>query len=234
MITLRRALDRHHVLRRRQEVWLTFGQETERPPARAGFGALDFLNEERFPPGAGVPRHLLRDAEVITFVREGELEYQDSMGGAGVIRAGEFHALSAGRGLRVSERNLSTVDWAHVFQVWLRPSEVGLEPGQEQRRFSAAERRGTWCVVASPDGRHGSLRVHQDALLYSALLEPGHHVIHELPEGRRAWLHLVQGEVDFGDEVLYRGDGAGITGERAVSLTAREGTELLLLDLGPG
>ena len=105
-------------------------------------------------------------------------------------------------------------------------------PGREQKRFSTAERRGALCVVASPDARRGSLRLHQDALLYSALLGPGKHVVHALPEGRSAWLHLVEGEITLGDVILFSGDGAGLTGERAVSLTAREETEILLVDLG--
>ena len=105
-------------------------------------------------------------------------------------------------------------------------------PGHEQKRFSAADRRGALCVVASPDARRGSLRVHQDALLYSAMLSPGKHVVHELGQGRCAWLHLVEGEVTLGDVVLSTGDGAGVTAERAVSLTARVETEILLVDLG--
>ena len=108
----------------------------------------------------------------------------------------------------------------------------GLEPGYEQKRFSAAERRAGLCVVASPDARRGSLRIHQDALIYSAMLDPGQHVVHELSPGRRAWLHLVQGEAVLGDIVLTTGDGAGFAAERAVSLTAQEETEILLIDLG--
>jgi redox-sensitive bicupin YhaK (pirin superfamily) len=234
MITLRRTAERRHDRRRRQEVWLTFHPQGPLDSLGAGFGPLQALNEERWSPGAGVPSHLVRDAEVITFVREGELEYQDSVGGSGVIRAGEFHRLTAGRGLRLTERNPSLLDWAHVFQIWLHPSEAGLEPGQEQRRFSAAERRGVLRVVASPGGRRGSLCLHQDAHLYSTLLDPGQHVIHEIAHGHRVWLHMVQGEAALNELLLTRGDGAGITDERAVSLTAREGTELLLLDLGAG
>lgn len=231
MITLRRANERHHARRRSQEVWHTF------QPARAdalagGFGTLDVLDEDRLPPGAGVPRLPHRDAEIITYVREGALAHEDSMGRSGVIHAGEFQRMTAGRGIRHSETNASRTDWAHVFQIWLRPSEAGLAPGREQKRFSAAERRGGLCLVASPDARRGSLRIHQDALVYSAMLDPGQHVIHELPQGRSAWLHLVEGEVTLGDTVLTTGDGAGVTAEPAVSLTAREETEILLVDLG--
>ncbi len=232
MITLRRANERHHDRRRKREVWHTFHPEDRADALAGGFGTLEILDEDRLPPGAGVPRHPHRDAEIVTYVREGSLAHEDSMGRSGVIHAGEFQRMTAGRGIRHSETNASRTDWAHVFQIWLRPSEAGLEPSHEQKRFSAAERRGGLCVVASPDARRGSLPIHQDALVYSAMLDPGQHVIHELSQGRRAWLHLVQGEVTLGDTVLTTGDGAGVTAEPAVSLTAREETEILLVDLG--
>ena len=154
------------------------------------------------------------------------------MGRSGVIHAGEFQRITAGNGIRHSETNASRTDAAHVYQIWLRTSEAALEPTHEQKRFSAANRRGVLCVVASPDGRNGSLHIHQDALVYSAMLHPGQHLVHELSRGRSAWLHLVHGEVLLGDVVLTTGDGAGVTVERAVSLTAREETELLLVDFG--
>ena len=168
----------------------------------------------------------------MTYVREGALAYGDSMGHSGVIHTGEFQHMTARRDIRHRETNVSRSDWAHVFQIWLRPSEAGLAPGREQKRFSAAERRGLLRVVASSDGRRGSLRIRQDAVLCSAILDPGQHVVHELGPGRCAWLHVVKGAVTLGDVVVGNGDGAGLSGERAVSLTARTETELLLVDLG--
>jgi redox-sensitive bicupin YhaK (pirin superfamily) len=231
MITIRRAEDRHHDRRRRREVWLTFYPQDQAETLADGFGALEILNEGRLPPGAGVSRHAHHDAEIVTYVREGALAYEESMGCSGFIHTGEFQRMTAGRGARHTHTNVSRADWTHVFQVWLCPSEAGLEPSHEQRRFSVAERRGVLCVVASPDARRGSLRIHQDAVMYSAILDPGQHVVHELPQGRSAWLHLVQGEVTLGDDVLSTGDGAGVQTERAVSFTAREETEILLFDL---
>jgi quercetin 2,3-dioxygenase len=154
------------------------------------------------------------------------------MGRLGIIHAGEFQRRTVGLGVRHSETNASQTEWAHVFQIWLRPTEPAREPSHEQKRFSAADRRGMLCVVASPDGQRGSLRVQHDVLIYSALLDRGRHVIHELPPGRSAWLHLVQGEATLGNVVLTTGDGAGITTDPAVSLTARAESELLFLDLG--
>ena len=231
MITLRRARERRHERRRTQEAWLTFDPRDGPNPLDEAFGCLEILGEHRLPPGASVP-HPQRDAEIVTYVREGALAYADSLGHSGVIHTGEFQHMTALRGVRHRETNVSRSDWAHVFQIWLRPSEVGLAPGQEQKRFSAAERRGLLRVVASSDGRRASLRVHQDALLCSAMLDPGQHVVHELAPGRSAWLHVVKGEVTLGDVVVGTGDGAGLCGERSVSLTAREETEILLVDLG--
>jgi len=231
MITLRRSNERRHDRRGKQEVWHTFGPRSREDALADGFGALEVLDEERLPPSAGVARHPPCDAEIVTCVREGALAYEDSAGRSGVIQAGEFQRMTAGRRIQHSERNASRTDWAQVFQVWVRPSEADLEPDYEQRRFSAAERRGVLCVVASPDGRRGSLRIHQDALIYSAMLDPGQHVIHELLPGRSAWLHLVHGAVSLGDSILTTGDSAGVSAEPAISLTARENSEILLFDL---
>jgi quercetin 2,3-dioxygenase len=230
MITLRRANDRLHERRRKQESWLTFDSEDDASPFAKGFGALELMKERLLPPRAGI-RQPRRSAEIITYVRDGSLAFEDSRGTSGIIGAGEFQRMTAGEGIRFIEINASPTEWAHVFQMWLRPAEGGLELEHEQRRFSLAERRGALCLVASPDARRGSLRVRQDAFLYSSILEPGQHVVHELTAGRSAWLHIVQGTATLGTLPLRAGDGAGITGERAASVTAVDGAELLLLDI---
>jgi quercetin 2,3-dioxygenase len=232
MITLRRSKERYHDRRRKQEVWLTFHPQARADPLADGFGALEIFDEDRLAPGGYLAPHPPHEADIVTYVREGSLVYQDATGRSGVIHAGEFQRTTVGRRSRSSETNASRTDCAHVFQIGLRPAQAGRDPCHEQKRFSAADRRGALCVVASPDARRGSLRVHQDALLYSAMLSPGTHVVHELGQNRRAWLHLVEGEVTLGDVVLSTGDGAGVTAERVVSLTARVETEILLIDLG--
>ena len=234
MITLRRAEERHHDRHRKEDVWSTFHPRGPGDARADRFGHLESLSESRLPSGAIASRDPHHDAEIVTYVREGALAYEDAPGSSGVIQAGEFQGTTAGRGIRRSETNASRSDGAHVFQLLLGSAEPGLVPGHELKRFTVAERRGRLCVVASPDARRGSLRIHQDALVCSAVLEPGQHVIHELSPGRTAWLHCVEGEVTLGDNVLTTGDGAGVTAERSVSLTAREETEILFVDLGEG
>lgn len=158
MITLRRAKERRCDQRRKREIWLTFCPTEPNDPFAGGLGILETLNEERLPPGAGVPRHSNHDAEVITYAREGALAYEDSEGCSGVIQTGEFQRMTPGPGIHHNETNASRTEWAQVFQIGFRCGQTGLESGYEQKRFSAAQRRDGLCVVASPDARRGSLR----------------------------------------------------------------------------
>jgi redox-sensitive bicupin YhaK (pirin superfamily) len=150
-----------------------------------------------------------------------------------VVHAGEFQHTTVGRGISHKETNPSLTDWAHVFRIYLHPSQLGLDCVHEQKRFPGAQRHNLLCVVASPDGRKGSLRILQDALVYSSIIDPGHHLIHELLPGRSAWVHVIDGEATLHDIILTQGDGAGVTIEPSVSVTAHENTEMLLVDLGP-
>jgi quercetin 2,3-dioxygenase len=234
MMTLRRSSERRLIQRRLEAVWLTFDPHDRIDPLADGFGDLQSFEEVRLRPrrGTGVPLRRHRDAEIVTYVREGALLYRDSMGRSGVVRAGEFQRVTGGAGVRHGESNASRTDRAHAFQMRLRPSDHEREADREQKRFSAAERRGLLCVVASRDGRGGSMQIRQDALIYATMLDPGQHLVHELSPGRSAWLHLVQGEATVGEVILSTGDGAGLADERSVSLTAREDTEILLVDVG--
>jgi redox-sensitive bicupin YhaK (pirin superfamily) len=189
------------------------------------------LNELRIPPSGVSAPHPPEEAEVVTYVCKGTLAQGDSSGKSGVVNAGEFQRMMMARGIRQKEKNPSRSDWAHVFRICLRPSEVGLGNAQEQKRFPVAQRHNLLCVVASPDGRKGSLRLLQDALVFSSALDPGRHLIHELLPGRRAWLHVIHGEVKLQEVIMTRGDGMGVTLEPCVSLTAQENTEILLVDL---
>jgi quercetin 2,3-dioxygenase len=232
MITIRKAAERERVRHRNQENWCAFDAGNTANPFGPGFGALESLHEIRLAPGAGVPRSSLHAAEVVTYVHQGVLTYEDSLGHLEVVQAGEFQRVTPGPFFRHSKTNASRSAWAHVYQVALRPSEDEPEPRCEQKRFCVADRRNRLCVVASLDARRGSLRVHQDAVLYSCLLDPGQHLVHQLPPGRNAWLYLVRGEVSLDDRVLRAGDGSALTAEPAVSLTASEETEILLVEVG--
>jgi quercetin 2,3-dioxygenase len=222
---------RGHIRRRKLEVWHSV---LGRGPEDASTGALplELLDEERLSPGAGRPRGPPRGGEVLTYVREGALAYEDSMGRSGVVRAGEFQRRSASRSVRHVEANASRTDGAHLFRIGLPAGAKTQEASLEQARFSSAQRRGVWCLIASPDGRRGSLHLHASACLYATMLDPGQHLVHELADGRDAWIHVVLGAVTLGDGLLAGGDGAGLSGERGVSVTARQPSELLLLDLG--
>jgi redox-sensitive bicupin YhaK (pirin superfamily) len=232
MIALCRNEQRHYQRSGKQEGWLTFRAGAGVAEVGVGFGTLELLNEARLSAGARLAPEPARACEVLTFVREGVLAYDDSLGRTGVIEAGEFHRMAAARAPRHTAMNAPRGSGAHVFQLGLRPSRISSAPSHEQKRFSTAERRGALCLVAAPDARRGSLRVDADVLVYSAVLDLGQHVVHELREGRSAWLHLVRGEATLGGLILTAGDGAGVSGERSVSLTARNDTELLLVDLG--
>lgn len=189
-----------------------------------------FIDEFRLPPGGTISGHSLREAELITYVLEGTLAYRDSLGRASAMQAGEFRRMSVGRGVRSSETNSSRTDWTRLFRVGLG-SSAGLACDPEQKRFSVAQRRDGLCLIASATARAGSLRIREDALLFSALLRPGQHLVHQLPPGRQAWLHVVNGEVALRDAVLTSGDGVGISGQHAVSFTARAESEVLLAEI---
>jgi hypothetical protein len=231
MIVLRRASERYHVRHRRRDVKLTFYHQDHADPLAGDFGSLDVFGEVEVPPGVDVWPAFRPEAEVVTYVLSGSLEQKDSTGLVSVVRAGEFHRMIARDGVRHCATRAARAKPAHVFQARLRPTVAKHEPGHAQRRFTAAERRDELCVVASPDGRNGSLRLDEDAVIYSAILDAGRHVVHELPPQRSSWLHVVSGTARLADCVLEAGDGAGIVAEHAVSLTAREKTEILLLDL---
>ena len=197
-----------------------------------GWSVLRVINDDFIAPGTGFGTHGHRDMEIVTYMGDGALRHGDSMENSRLLRRGEVQRMSAGKGILHSEMNGSEDEAATLLQIWIEPDVRGIRPEYEQKEFPDALKQGRLQALVSPDGRDGSMVIHQDALIYSALLNPGQHVVRELSQGRSAWLHVVQGEVTLGDVVLCTGDGAGVTAEPAVSLTAREESEILLLDLG--
>lgn len=234
-VTLRRAVERHRVRRPEPDAWLTFYPPTRVDPLADSFGSRLGLKEIWLPPGAAASRELHQNGELLTYVREGNFTHEDSSGDAGLIQAGEFHLLTVSESESRSERNASATDSAHVYQLCLRypMARRPVHPAQQQR-FSAAQRRGQLCLVVSPDAHKGSLRSDHDARVYSALLEPGQHVVHEMAVGHCAWLHLIDGAVSVGELMLYTGDGVGVRKQRGLAITTREASEILLVDMLEG
>lgn len=232
MLTVRRARERHFVEKPKHHGWLTFFPGNHSDSLAHGFGALAAINEVRLPPMEKVPFRPHGGSEVLTYVLEGAIAHRDDAGASGVLKAGEFRRSWVARGSRRQESNPSATSEAHFLQIRLQNDEAKAGPSPEERRFFTADRRGALRIVASQDGREGSLRMSQDAVVYSAILSPGEHLVHPLAVGRIAWLHVVRGAIAIGDLVLSTGDGAGIAADPAVSLIARDPSEILLIDLG--
>jgi hypothetical protein len=192
---------------------------------------LRVINEDWVRGGAGFGAHPHRDMEIVTYIMKGALAHKDSTGGAGVIRAGEVQRMTAGTGLTHSEMNASPDEEVHLYQIWLLPDAPGLTPGYEQKAFAPEEKQSQWRLVASPDGRDGSLTINQDTTLYLAALKSGESLSYTLPHARRAWLQVVAGEVTIDGHTLAAGDGAAIADESVVTVEANSDAEVLLFDL---
>jgi hypothetical protein len=180
-------------------------------------------------PGAWIPRRSHNPFELVTYVCEGALAYEDSSGRSGVVRAGEFQRACGEAGVHRDERNASTTASARVFQISLRLPPGPVDHRYERKRFTTAERRGAWCLVASSHPGTNALRVHHDVRISSVILSPGHHVVQPLEIGDRAWLHVVAGHGVLHGTKLGPGDGVGVTQLPSLSFTARDQAELLLI-----
>lgn len=209
----------------------TFSFADYHDPAHMGFRALRVINEDRVKPAQGFGTHGHRDMEIISYVLEGELAHKDSMGTGSVIRPGDVQRMSAGTGVRHSEMNPSPTDPVHFFQIWILPERRGIPPSYEQKRFEPEEKRGRLRLVASRDGRDGSVTINQDADLYAGLLQPGEGARLELRPGRHAWVQVAHGDVTVNGETLRAGDGAAISDESALDLKATADAEVLVFDL---
>jgi redox-sensitive bicupin YhaK (pirin superfamily) len=231
MIQVRKGQDRGHF----DHGWLntchTFSFADYYDPKNMGFRVLRVINEDRVQPGRGFGTHGHRDMEIITYVLEGALEHKDSLGSGSVLRPGELQHMTAGTGIQHSEFNPSGTEPVHLYQIWIMPDRRGLPPSYEQRTFSEKGRRGWLRVVASPDGRDGSLTIHQDVAVFLASLDDGHQVTHELAPGRHAWLQVLRGSVQLNRQDVDAGDGVAVSEEAAVSLRTTDGSEVMLFDL---
>ena len=200
-------------------------------PRHMGFRALRVINEDYIAPGRGFGMHPHHDMEIVTYVLEGELGHKDSMGNGSVIRPGDVQRMSAGTGVTHSEANPSKTQRVHLLQIWLLPDKSGYPPSYEQKAFSEAERRNTLRIVASPDGRDGSVTIHQDATIAATLLAPGTRVEHSLGKDRYAWVQVTRGAIEIDGQRLGAGDGAAIRGGGTFTIAGVDDAELLLFDL---
>ena len=197
-----------------------------------GFGPLRVINEDRVSPGQGFGTHGHRDMEIISYVLEGALEHKDSIGTGSVIRPGDVQVMSAGTGIRHSEFNHSKTVPVHFLQIWVIPDREGIAPRYAQKTFADADKRGRLCLVGSPDGRGGSVVIHQDVEIFASLLDAGEEFAHAIAPGRRSWVQALRGAIVLNGQELSVGDGAATEGEAKLMMQGREaGSEVLLFDM---
>lgn len=201
-------------------------------PRHMGFGVLRVINDDRVAPRGGFPTHPHRDMEIISYVVEGELAHRDTLGNGSVIRPGEVQRMSAGTGVTHSEKNASGTEPVHFLQIWFLPAKRGLPPGYEQKRFADAEKDGRLRLVASPDGRDGSVTIHSDGSLYAGVFRAAQSAEHPIEKGRHAWVHVARGNVRVNGETLGEGDAISLSDEPAVRIEGIDEGEVLVFDLG--
>jgi len=232
LIQIRRSADRGHADHGWLDSYHTFSFADYHDPDFMGFRTLRVLNQDRVAAGEGFPRHGHRDMEIVSYVLEGTLEHEDSLGNGSQMKPGEVQLMSAGTGVLHSEYNASQAEGLHFLQMWILPARPGTTPRYEQRVYPTSERRGRLRLVVAPDGSDGALTIGQDARLYAGLLDGPETIEHALAPGRAAWLHVARGRLSLNGQALGPGDGAALLDEPRISLTGGQGAELVLWDLG--
>ncbi len=233
MITVRHSAARGHY----QNYWLdsrhsfSFGEYYD--PQHLGFSALRVINEDIVKAGAGFPTHGHKDMEIITYILDGALEHKDSLGTGSVIKPGDIQRMSAGTGIQHSEFNPQPNADTKLLQIWLMPKVRGVAPSYEQIFVPEADRSGKLKLVASPDGRDGSVSINQDAGLYAGIFKSGEGASLTLAPSRTAWVQVARGAVTLNGAAMSAGDGAAVKNETALELKATTDAEVLVFDLPP-
>lgn len=233
MWQIRRAEDRGHA----DHGWLksahTFSFANYFDPEFRGFRDLLVINDDRVAAGRGFGTHPHNDMEIVTYVIDGALAHQDTMGNREVLRAGEVQRMSAGTGIRHSEMNASSNEPVHFLQMWVMPGQNGLKPSYEQKAFDLAERKARWRTILAPEGGEGAMTIHQDVRLLATFLTDGDEVSLSVPAGRFGWLHVATGKASFGDGTeLAAGDGVAFDSDEAFTLRGTSAdAQILLWDL---
>ena len=231
MIEIRKGEDRGYADHGWLRSYHSFSFADYHDPAHMGFGHLRVINEDRIQPGTGFGTHGHRDMEIISYVLEGALAHQDSMGNGSAIVPGDVQRMSAGKGVMHGEFNHAQDGVTHFLQIWIEPNVMGIPPSYEQEHFDAAAKKGRLRLVASPDGREGSVTIHQDAHVYAALLDGADRATHKLQPGRRAYLHVARGRLTANGQPLEAGDALKATNTSEIALEKGEEAEVLLFDL---
>jgi quercetin 2,3-dioxygenase len=231
MIKIRRSKERGHANHGWLDTHYTFSFSDYYDPSFMGFRDLRVINEDFIEPDQGFPKHGHKDMEIITYMISGELSHRDSMGNGETIRPNEVQRMTAGTGVLHSEFS-SPTDRTHLLQIWILPEKNRLEPGYEQKAFNEEEKKGRLRLVASRGGEDGSVHINQDVRIYASVLDEGQSVTAEIAQDRHAWVQVISGAVDLNGYTLETGDGAAVSRETRLKLTAHTpGTELLLFDL---
>ena len=231
MITLRKANERGHADHGWLDSYFSFSFAEYHDPQHMGFSSLRVINEDVVQPGKGFGTHGHRDMEIITYILAGALEHKDSMGNGSVIRPGDVQRMSAGKGVQHSEFNPSQSELVHLLQIWIVPNVRGIEPEYEETHFDAASKRGRLRLIASSEGRDGSVTIHQDASVYAAMLDGAERASHALAPGRKAYVHVARGSVTVNGNALGAGDALKASGESAIVIETGDDAEILLFDL---
>lgn len=228
---IRRAGERGHAEHGWLDSFHTFSFADYHDDAHMGFRTLRVINEDRVAAGKGFGAHGHRDMEIVSYVLEGAIEHKDSMGTGSTIRPGDVQRMTAGTGVTHSEQNASKTESVHFLQIWILPKAKNLAPGYEQKAFTAEEKRGKLRLVASADGRDGSVTVHQDMNLHAGLFDAGERASFEVKPGRGAWVHVARGAIDLAGQRLEAGDAAAIDESGTFEIVGAAGGEVLVFDL---
>jgi quercetin 2,3-dioxygenase len=232
MMYLRKALERGHADHGWLNTYHTFSFADYHDPAHMGFRSLRVINEDRVQPGMGFGTHGHQDMEIISYVLESALEHKDSIGNGSVIRPGDLQVMSAGTGIRHSEFNHSKSEPVHFLQIWVLPDRQRLAPRYDQKTFPASEKRRRLRLVGSPDGRDGSIVIHQDTDIYDALLSSGDAVTNNLKTGHKSWVQVVRGAVEVNGKATDAGDGVAVEDESVLTVMSHaDDSEVLVFDL---
>ena len=231
MLQLRKSEERGHANHGWLDSYHSFSFAGYYDPQHMGFGPLRVINDDRIEGGAGFGTHGHQDMEIITVVLEGELAHKDSMGNGSVIRPGDVQRMSAGRGVKHSEFNHSQDRTTHLLQIWIEPNVKGIDPGYEEKNFPESERRGRLRLIASADGREGSVLMHQDAKLYVGLFDGNEEAIVELGQQRLAYVHVATGTLSVNGIALKAGDALKVSAESSLKLADADNAQVLVFDL---